>query len=134
MGKRECHNQRRIGKKEFDNENEREKWMRKSALKWKGIRMERSGEKERVWHWKRMMVNKRMETMKEKESVTIRYASERKSFIMWTNERNEWEREYIALKWTGIRIERSGKKERAWQWKRMMANKRMETMNEKERL
>jgi hypothetical protein len=52
---------------------------------------------------------------------------------MRTNKRNEWGREYIALKWTGIRMERSGEKERVWQWKRMMVNKRMERMNEKER-
>jgi hypothetical protein len=53
---------------------------------------------------------------------------------MRTYKRNEWEREYIALKWKGIRMERSGKKERVWHWKRMMLNKRMERMNEKERV
>ncbi len=56
---------------------------------------------------------------------------------MRTNERNEWEREYIAINRKGMRknrMERAGEKERVWQWKRKMEDKRMETMKEEERL
>ncbi len=53
--------------------NERNEWEREyNALNRKGMRkkrMEREGEKERMWQWKRMMVNKRMETMNEKERL-----------------------------------------------------------------
>ena len=54
---------------------------------------------------------------------------------MRTNERNEWEREYIAINRKGMRknrMERAGEKERVWQRKWMMVNKRMEKMNKKE--
>ncbi len=53
------------------------------------------------------------------------------------NERNECEREYIALNRKGMRknrMEKAGEKERVWQRKWMMVNKRMETKNEKERV
>ena len=54
--------------------NERNEWEREcNALNRKGIRknrMESAGEKERVWQWKRMAVNKRTETMNEKEKVS----------------------------------------------------------------
>jgi hypothetical protein len=48
-------------------EREYDAWNRKGRRK---KRMERAGEKERVWQWKRMTVNKRTETMNEKQRVS----------------------------------------------------------------
>jgi hypothetical protein len=93
--------------------------------------MERVGEKESVGQWKRMTVNKRTEAMNEKD---IEEWKERVWLWERIREMNEKENTMPRKGMRKKRMERSGEKERVWQWKRMTVNKRTETMNEKDRV